>query len=178
MAKTKYGKYIVYETPPGLYENYFREQYEKQLARGKVRPRSGKSMRLFQFSDDVLKGSFYLDVNWIGAGSVSEESLSTKPQIHDDWDEYLIFIGSDPDNPKDLGAEVELWLGDEKHTITKTCVVFIPRGLQHTPILFKRVDRPLIWITVGPTPRHIARFNRDPKWDKYLEPPAIPGQVL
>jgi hypothetical protein len=176
MAETKYGKYIVYKTPPGIYEDYMRKQFEKQVAEGKVKPRTQRGGRLFQFNDNVLKGAYYLDALWVT--TATEESLAMKPQVHDDWDEYILFFGSDVDNPRDLGGEVEIWLDDEKHIITQTCAVFIPRGLQHSPIIFRRVDRPFLLLTLGPTLHHRARFNRDPKWAKYMDPPVMPGQVM
>ena len=58
-------------------------------------------------------------------------------------DEIIGFFGSDPENPHDLGGEVEIWLEDEKHIITKSCLIFVPRGMKHCPLEIKRVDRPI-----------------------------------
>jgi len=66
-----------------------------------------------------------------------------------DVDEYLFMIGGDPENMVDLGAEIELCLGEgqdqEKHIINTASVVYIPKGLAHLPMTFKRVDRPFIF---------------------------------
>jgi hypothetical protein len=66
-----------------------------------------------------------------------------------DFDEVLCFFGTDWDNPYDLCGEYELWLGDEKHSITKSCIVFIPKGLKHCPLKFIRADRPIFAFSVG-----------------------------
>jgi len=49
-----------------------------------------------------------------------------------------------------LGGEVELWLGDEKHILTESCVVFAPAGIAHCPVYFRRVDRPIWFFATGP----------------------------
>jgi hypothetical protein len=61
--------------------------------------------------------------------------------------EYLYFIGSDPDNPEELGAVVEIGIGEEweKLTLDKTSVLYFPPGLQHAPVYVKKVDRPFFF---------------------------------
>jgi hypothetical protein len=43
---------------------------------------------------------------------------------------------------------VELWLGEEqeKHIIDATSVVHIPKGLIHGPLIYRRVDKPIIFV--------------------------------
>ena len=62
------------------------------------------------------------------------------------YDSLLCFVGSDPRNPSSLGAVLEIQLGDEKHMLTKTCTIFIPRGLEHCPLIHRSVDRPYLQI--------------------------------
>jgi hypothetical protein len=73
--------------------------------------------------------------------------LSTKPHVHD-YDEAIFFIGSDPRNFSDLGAEVEFAIGEEqeKHVFDRPTAVVIPRGLPHCPIVTRRIDRPYLCI--------------------------------
>ena len=54
------------------------------------------------------------------------------------------------DDPYDLGGEIELWLEDEKHTLTRTCIVFVPKGMMHCPLTVRRIDRPIFEFTTGP----------------------------
>jgi hypothetical protein len=65
--------------------------------------------------------------------------------------EMLCFIGGDPTNVYDLGGEVEITLGEEeeKHTITTASVVAIPPDLRHCPIVFTRVDRPMVFLEIS-----------------------------
>ncbi|MEM2321033.1 MAG: hypothetical protein QXS79_04030 [Candidatus Bathyarchaeia archaeon] len=63
-------------------------------------------------------------------------------------DEIFLFFGTDPENPTDLGGEVEFWLGlgeeAEKYIITKPSCIYVPAGLVHAPIVFRNVRRPFI----------------------------------
>jgi hypothetical protein len=68
-----------------------------------------------------------------------------------DFPQYLCFFGSNPNNMLDLGGEVELTLSEdgvnlEKHVITEATTVYIPSGVYHCPLNFKRVDKPIIFI--------------------------------
>jgi len=64
-----------------------------------------------------------------------------------DFDQFLIFVGGDMKNMPDLGGEVELTLGEnekelEKFVFTTATVVYIPAGLLHCPLNFKKVNNP------------------------------------
>jgi len=48
-----------------------------------------------------------------------------------------------------LGGEVEFWMEDEKHIITKTCLVFIPKSVKHCPLIFRRIDTPIFMFEAG-----------------------------
>jgi mannose-6-phosphate isomerase-like protein (cupin superfamily) len=143
MAESKYGKYIVTELKRNIVEALWSPPVS---AAGK-----GKGGRLLFLDDEVVKGAFYLECVWIMPAAKGEErrQVSTQPHAHD-YDEVICFFGTNPDDFYDLGGEAELWLGDEKHSIRKSCIVFIPAGLQHCPLSFLRVDRPIFHFTSGP----------------------------
>jgi hypothetical protein len=66
------------------------------------------------------------------------------------FDEVIAFVGTNPDDPQDLGGEIELWLEDEPYILAKSCLVFIPKGLKHCPLIVRRVDRPIFHFITGP----------------------------
>jgi hypothetical protein len=71
-------------------------------------------------------------------------------------EEYYMFLGTNPDDPEDLGGELELWLGigryAEKFIITKSTAVRMPPGLAAHPMVFRRVDRPILKIVIYDNP--------------------------
>jgi len=85
------------------------------------------------------------------------------PMIHD-ADEVFMLVGTDPNNPDDLGGELELWIGEgkdaEKYTITESTLIFIPKGLVHMPLYFRRVDRPIMMIEILNAPLTSVNYSK------------------
>ena len=143
MAETKYGKFIVTE----LKKNIVEAPWSPPLTKAG----GGQGGRILFMDDEVVPGAFYIETVWILPRTEGETAkrVGTKAHTHD-YDEVIAFYGTDPNHPGDLGAEAELWLDDEKHILTRTCMVFVPKGLKHCPLTFTRVDRPVFHFTVGP----------------------------
>lgn len=64
-----------------------------------------------------------------------------------DFDQFLMFVGGDINNMLDLGGEIELTLGEEgkpleKFVFTRATMVYVPAGLLHCPLNFKKVNDP------------------------------------
>ena len=88
----------------------------------------------------------------IGYHCISKPISFDRPHAHD-FVELLGFIGGDPTDIRDLGAEVEVCLGEdgEKHVIDTATVVSIPAGLIHCPINIKNVKKPIVFLEVSLT---------------------------
>jgi len=88
----------------------------------------------------------------IGYHCISEPITFEKPHAHD-FAEMLFFFGGDPTDIRELGAEVEICLGEEqeKHLLTKAGVVSIPAGLMHCPIAVKNVTKPIVFLEISLT---------------------------
>lgn len=141
MAESKYGKYIVTEP-------------KANIIKPSWSPQGPAPNRVAYLDSEVIDGAFYMECVWIMPGlrpppGVDLEKLSPQAHTHD-YDEILGFFGSDMENIHDLGGEVELWLEDEKHIINKSCLVFIPKGMKHCPLYFRRIDKPIFHFSVGP----------------------------
>jgi hypothetical protein len=65
--------------------------------------------------------------------------------------EILCFIGGNPRDITDFGAEVEMALGPEKekHLITQTTCVSIPANLPHCPLDIRKVSKPIIFLEIS-----------------------------
>ena len=97
--------------------------------------------------ENIAPGGFYLQGTWIY--KASDEPYPDETHSHDEV-EYLGFVGTNPDNPFDLCGEVELWMGGEKYILTETSMVLVPSGVEHCPVYFRKVDRPIWFFATMP----------------------------
>jgi len=67
---------------------------------------------------------------------------------HDDFDEIVVHIGSDPERPGALGGVLEFGIGDELLELDATHCAFIPRLLDHGPLAWREVTRPHIEMAI------------------------------
>ncbi len=73
-------------------------------------------------------------------------------EVHD-YNQVVVFMGADPRNIGDLGAQVEFCIGPERerHMISVSKAVFIPKGLPHMPATAIRMDRRFMLMTISQT---------------------------
>ena len=145
-AESKYAKYVITDLKHKIVEGSWTEPM--QIAR------NGKDGRVLWLDNDVIPGAFYVETTWAYPRQASDPP-NKYPQIISnhhthDFDEVLGFFGTDTNDPHDLGGEIEFWLGGEKQIIIKSAIVFIPKGLQHCPLIYKRVDKPIFIFSTGP----------------------------
>ncbi len=86
--------------------------------------------------------------------------LEKEPHTHD-CDEYLIFLGAKLPDVFDFKAEVEFYLGEEEEefTIDKATIIYIPEGMVHCPLNFKRIDEPILFHAILLAPKFTKRVN-------------------
>ena len=140
MPDSKYAKYFITDTPPN-------PNHPQNRAKDSNVPWVN-SLYISEELGGTVKGAFYLETNIVTKTGTIE--LVSSSHSHP-FDEYLVFMGTDPDDQFELGGEVEFWIGDEKHLITRTCAVFVPGGTAHCPLYFRKVDRPFMFVTTGNT---------------------------
>ena len=137
MAETKYGQYIS----------------QDPLMTPSPKPRA--SFPMVNSRAELWPGISGINCNFAFV-CVSEPYLMPDPPHKHDFDEYLFFIGGNPTNMADFGAEIEIALGEEweKNVITAPSIVYIPKGLQHCPVYVKKVDKPFLFGHVMPSAKY------------------------
>ena len=105
--------------------------------------------RIAWIDGNVVPGAFQMNTAWYS--KVPERDPIFVEHVHDDADELIGFIGSDPDNPNDLGGEIEFTIDGEAHLLTKSSIIFAPAGVIHNPMRILRVDRPIFHFSVVTT---------------------------
>ena len=142
MSETKYGKYIITEL-----KRKFTSPYETEYS-------PEEQTAILALDDGILRGAFHVEVLWFWPERLKRTQPDVQPHKHD-YDEVLAMFGTNLEDPRDLCGELEVWLGDEKHIITKSCILFLPKGLQHGPFKFTRLDRPVFHFGIGMSKKYI-----------------------
>jgi len=99
----------------------------------------------YMSGDLVPENKVYLEFGWIW------DMPDPNPHIFEhshEYDEIVLHIGNDPEHPEDLGAEIEYVMGGEPLMVDKTSALFIPAGVKHGPLTWKKVTRPHIEMAI------------------------------
>jgi len=108
-------------------------------------------LKLIGLDDLVLKGSSYTEVVWMWPGGPDVYPETAEPYSHaHEYDETIGFFGTDFEHPYELNGEIEFWIEDEKFLLTRSCLVFIPKGLYHCPLVINKVEKPIFHFSTGP----------------------------
>ena len=105
----------------------------------------GDMRKIAWMDGGFMQGAPYFEIMWFCAPREARPPKHTHT-----FDEFLGFIGSDPDNPSDLNAVIKFQIEDEWYTFTKSVVLFIPAGMAHSPIIIEEVNKPIIHFSGGP----------------------------
>jgi len=145
MAEKKYQKYILTEPDKDYLASL---KTPKSIDEQRKAGSYFEGVYMFHLDDNILPGGFYTDCHWItavhGSGGVQTEIAHTH-----DFGETLGFVGSVLSHPRELGGEIEFWLEDEQYVIDKSCLIFVPSGMKHLPLIFRRVDSPIFFWTAS-----------------------------
>ena len=142
MTQTKFKKYFL-ESPWGIQLPFSDSDAPPYIGIGQESPVEGWDEPLTQVLRPIYKPFRMID----------------KPHMHAS-SEILYFIGGNPMNFEEFGAEVEFVMGDgeekETYIINKTTWVYVPSNLMHCPLDFKRVDKPIMFGHIMFTPTYKA----------------------
>ncbi len=136
MTETKYGKHLK------------KEPFEKASAEF-----GGATM--FKQADEENSGvafehHYITDPNW-------SIDVTRTPDTH----ELYCFVGGNPENIRDLGAEIRLTLGkdDEEHIVNDTTIVSAPPGLKLGPITVKNFTKPFSLLRIVNSREYQDKLN-------------------
>jgi hypothetical protein len=146
-AEEGWARSGISEAKEGLPQKTDDVDYEKYLVRKPiyeagpgVKNRQSPTMTLMS-SAQVPEANYYIELGWI------YDMPDPNPHIHEHvhkFDEIVLHWGSDPENPEDLGGEIEFYVGDQPLTFSTTTGLWAPKGLKHGPLTWKKVSRPHI----------------------------------
>jgi hypothetical protein len=137
MSDSKYAQYIVTE-------KYVPKEMNPEL----IKKYEEWNHLILWMDNKVVPGSFQMNCCWFVKVPEDQQYFQHKHDVP----AIIGLFGSDPQNQHDMGAEVEFWMEDEKFIINKSCMIFVPAGVKHCPLILSRVDRPIFHFTVVTSP--------------------------
>ncbi len=130
----EYGKYIIQDLQyPNQGTPEFQEMYKKF------------SNRILWIDGNVCPGAFQMNTAWYYA--VPERDPVFEEHQHED-DEIVGFFGSDPSDPYNLNAEIEVTMNGETHLLTRSSLIFCPANMPHMRISIKKVVKPVFHFSI------------------------------
>lgn len=106
----------------------------------------GRRAAMTLLSNKLVPGTnMYIETGWVFG------MPDPNPHIHEhahDYDEIVIHLGTDPEDQEDLGAEIEFMVDGHPLTIDKTSAVYVPKGVKHGPLIWKKYKKPHLELTI------------------------------
>lgn len=143
-------------------------KYEKYLVRGPTRAQHGVSMAAWSKTEQASTVPPYMFLEkgkpiegvkhmaeflWVWKDTIRCNTPEKPPHKHN-AEEIFMFLGTNKDDPDDLGAEIEFWMGEgeeaEKLEFSTSSLIYVPRNVTHMPIVYKNVKKPVLVVIVAP----------------------------
>jgi hypothetical protein len=137
-------------TPPRKTRDFDYEQYvvRSPMREAGAKLTSGRQHPTMTYMSrtQVNVANCYIEFGWIW-----DKVIPGIPKMaHDNLDEIVLHIGGDPENPEDLGADMEFGMGDDLLRFNTSYGMWIPRGLSHGPLNWHQVRKPHIEMAIMP----------------------------
>lgn len=155
------------------------DMFNQYFVRGPKPEETNETIKRYiaMLDDDVVKGSFFFSALFM---QPKYSTPITPPHFHP-YSEVLFFQGLNPDRPEELGWEIDLYLGEEfeRHTITKTSLIYLPPRMVHCPII-SRMKRPVfhIYSVTGPVDVLLefhGKIKQEGVFDRHYDKNIISG---
>ena len=152
----EYGKYVVSSLKPPYMPPEFVEIYKQW------------GTRVRWIDGDVVPGAFQMNISWYHSAPDMRPLYKHDEHSHD-FDELIGFLGSNPDDPDDLGGVIEIGLNGETHRLTRSSVIFLPAGMKHLPLSIISLERPILHFSISMNSKY-AYKPTDEKEAEYQQP--------
>ncbi|MFC1841016.1 hypothetical protein ACFL1N_15680 [Thermodesulfobacteriota bacterium] len=94
--------------------------------------------------DQITAANHYIEFGW--CWDIVKPDLPR--MVHNKYDEIVLHVGSDPDNPEDLGATIDFGMGDGYVRSNTTFGMWVPKELKHGPLVWREYRKPHIEMAI------------------------------
>ncbi len=138
MAEQKNAKNYIFKDKPNLKMPAYQHPTDPAHTR-----------RLAYIDEETVPGAdFGCETMWLLPGGPKEQKMLDKNTLP--YGKFIGFFSYNYENIRDLCAEVELWIGGEKHIITNSFAAFIPPNVEHGPMIIRNITKPIFHFTSSP----------------------------
>lgn len=148
-GELKNAKYFVYGTNPNQSRKYYMLPYDTKYV---------KPMALVD--DTVVPGcEFGCETLWLLPGDKSKTGYEMMKQHTVSHGTSIVLNAMNYDDITDLRAEAELWIGGEKHIITKSFGAYIPPDVKCGPLIVRNIQKQIFFMISYPVGLGITKYR-------------------
>jgi len=149
IADLKYARYMVYGTKPG------------QKRRDFMLPYDPKYVRPMAYIDEsvIPDAEFGCETLWLLPGEKSKAGYRMMEAHQEPYGTSIVFAAMNYPDITDLCAEVELWIGGEKHVVKKGFGAYIPPGVAQGPMIVRNVTKQIFYMMSYPVGEGIKNYR-------------------
>jgi len=130
--------------PDGVdYESFVIRSPMREAGPDRVDGRQNPTMT-YMSGNQVVGVKHYIEVGWIW----DVPSRRIPKMRHDNYEEIVLHVGTDPDAPEDLCGSMQFGMGDDLLEFDTNYCVFIPRSLDHGPLIWNEMRKPMLEIAM------------------------------
>jgi len=146
--ESKYSRFLVTGTSPDVVLPDF------------MRPFDPAFTRPMAYIDQTVipDAEFGCDTRWLLPGDRSKAGQLMMDAHTMPHGTSIVFMALNYDDITDLSAEVELWIGGEKHVITKGFAAYIPPHVLQGPMIVRNISKQVFFMMSHPMGEGIVRY--------------------
>jgi hypothetical protein len=148
-GELKNAKYFVYGTKPNQSRKYYMLPYDPKY----VRP-------MAYIDDAVIQDcEFGCETLWLMPGDKSKAGYLMMKEHSVSYGTSIVFNAMNYADITDLCAEVELWIGGEKHIINKSFGAYIPPDVKQGPMIIRNIQKQIFYMMSYPVGKGITKYR-------------------
>jgi hypothetical protein len=144
---------------PGVdYARYLvrRPTYEV-IAGTPIKNRQSPSSMTFMNRNLVPECNIYVEGGWVWG--MPDPNPHILEHAHRDFEELVLHYGTDYGHPEELCGEIEFPVGGQMLRLDRTSMVYVPKGVSHGPLVWKKYTAPHLEIAIIPGAGSLAEAD-------------------
>ncbi len=143
------AKYVVYGDKPNVKRPAYMRDTDPRYTR-----------RMACIDEEVIPGAeFGCDTMWLLPGEKSKTGQLMMDAHTLPHGTSIVFNAMNYDDITDLCAEVELWIGGEKHIINKSFGAYIPPDMEQGPMIIRNITKQIFFMMSYPIGEGIKKYR-------------------